>query len=78
MTPYRDGLGHAGYCYVLERLYNKHLSRGRSIVENAFGILKQSSRELLDVMDLDVAFLHDVVVCCCLLHNMLLGQDPDF
>jgi hypothetical protein len=77
LTPYRDGPGRAGHRSVLERLFNKKLSRGRSVVENAFGILKQSFRELLDTTDLHVTFVPDVVVCCCLLHNVLLGQEPD-
>ena len=47
------------------------------MVENAFGILKQSFRELLDTTDLHVTFVPDVVVCCCLLHNVLLGQEPE-
>jgi hypothetical protein len=42
MTPYRDGPGRAGQRLVLERLFNRKLSHGRSVVENAFGILKQS------------------------------------
>jgi hypothetical protein len=76
MTPYRDGPGRAGQRSVLERLFNRKLSRGRSVVENAFGILKQSFRELLDITDLHVTFVPDVVIYCCLLHNVLLGQDP--
>jgi tellurite resistance protein len=47
------------------------------VIENAFGILKQSFKELLDIMDLHVTFLHDVVVFCSLLYNMFLGQSPD-
>jgi hypothetical protein len=77
MTPYRDGPGRAGHQSVLERLFNQKLSRGRSVVENAFGILKQSFREMLDTTDLHVTFVPDVVVCCCLLYNVLLGQEPD-
>jgi hypothetical protein len=75
MTPYRVGPGRVGYRSVLEHLFNKRLSRGRSSVENAFGILKQSFREFLDVTDLHVTFVPDIVVCCCLLHNVLLGQE---
>jgi hypothetical protein len=51
MMPYRDGPARAGHRSVLERLFNKRLSRRRSAVENAFGILKQSFRKLLDVTD---------------------------
>jgi hypothetical protein len=76
LTPYKDGPGCAGHRSVLERLFNKKLSRGRSVVENAFGILKQSFKELLDTTDLHVTFVPDVVVCCCLLYNVLLGQEP--
>jgi hypothetical protein len=75
MTPYRDGPGRGGQQSLIERLFSKRLSRGRSVVENAFDILKQSFRELMDVTDLHVTFVPDAVVCCCLLHNVLLGQD---
>jgi hypothetical protein len=76
MTPYRDGPGRAAHRFVVERLFNERLSCGRSVVENAFGILKQNFRELLDVTYLHVTFVPDIVVCCCLLHNVLLGQAP--
>lgn len=72
MTPYRD----SGQQSILELLFNKRLSRGRSVIENAFGILKQSFRELLHITDLHIAFLPDVVVCCCLLYNTLWGKTP--
>jgi hypothetical protein len=31
----------------------------------------------MDTTDLHVAFIPDVVVCCCLLHNVFLGQNPE-
>ena len=77
MTPYRDGPGRLDQRSVLDRLYSRRLSRGRSVIENAFGILKQSFRELLTITELNVTFLPDVVVCCALLHNVFLGQLPD-
>ena len=74
---YRDVHGQADQRSVLDRLYNKRLSRGRSIIENAFGILKQSFCELLNITDLHVTFLLDIVICCSLLHNVLLGQSSN-
>ena len=74
MTSYRDGLGRASQRLVLECLFNKKLSRGRSVVENVFGILKQSFRELLNITNLHVNFVPDIIICCCLLHNVLLSK----
>ena len=62
---------------VAEALFNKKLRKARAAVENAFGILKQTFRELLTKSDLDVAFLPDVILCCAILHNMLLGQSHE-
>lgn len=46
-------------------------------MENAFGILKQSFRELLVKSDLHIAFMPDVILSCCILHNILLGQSHE-
>jgi len=46
-------------------------------VENAFGILKQSFRELLDKSDLHITFMPDVILCCAILHNVLLRQSHE-
>jgi hypothetical protein len=62
---------------VLETLFNRKLRRGRCVVKNAFGILKQTFRELLVKSELDVVFLPDVITCCAILHNVLLGQSHD-
>ena len=43
-------------------------------MENAFGFLKQTYRELRSKSNLHVTFLPDVVVCCAILHNILLKQ----
>jgi hypothetical protein len=61
----------------VERIFNRKLSQGRVIVENAFGILKQAFRELKLYSDLHVILVPDVVLCCALLHNILLGQSPE-
>jgi hypothetical protein len=44
------------------------------VVENAFGILKQCFRELIQISDLYMTLLPDVIVCCCFLHNLFLGE----
>jgi hypothetical protein len=59
---------------LLETLFNWKLRKGRCVVKNAFGILKQTFRELLVKSELDVVFLPDVITCCAILHNILLGQ----
>jgi hypothetical protein len=46
-------------------------------VENAFGILKQTWRELLLKTELEVTYLPDVITACALLHNLLLGQSSN-
>ena len=73
MTPHRESRWRS----VLECLYNLKHQRGRSVVENSFGILKQCFYELLHVMELHVTFLPDVVVCCCLFHDLLLDVDDN-
>lgn len=75
ITPYRDNPG--GRRSVQETLFNRKLSRARSVVENAFGILKQTFRELHSASDLHITLLPDVVVCCSILHNLLFGQSAD-
>lgn len=59
---------------VADCLFNRKLSRGRVVVENAFGLLKLTFRELHLKSDLDVCILPDVITCCAILHNLLLQQ----
>lgn len=70
MVPHKT----QGNLTVAETLFNKKLRRGRCVVENAFGILKQTFRELLNKSELHLTFLPDVVLACAILHNVLLGQ----
>jgi hypothetical protein len=63
---------------VLEKLYNKRMRRGRSVVECAFGILKCNWWELLHDSSLSVDIMPDVVAACALLYNMVLtDKDVD-
>lgn len=60
--------------FQYQRPFNKKLRKGRCVVENAFGILKLTFRKLLEKSDLLVTFLPNVILCCVILHNVLLGQ----
>lgn len=73
LVPHR----HHDQLSLAENLFNKKLRKGRIVVENAFGILKQSFQELQGKSDLDLTFFPDVVVCCGILHNILLRQSHD-
>jgi hypothetical protein len=73
MTPHRERENSG----VVQHLFNRKLRRGCCVVENAFGLLKQTFRELLGKSSLQVTFLPDVILCCAILHNMLLGQSHE-
>lgn len=47
------------------------------MVENAFALLKHSFRELHQRSSIHVALMSDVVVCCAILHNILLSDSHE-
>ena len=55
---------------MLEALYNEKLRMGRGVVENAFGILKATWRELLGKSELNVVYMSDVIIASAILHNV--------
>jgi hypothetical protein len=63
---------------ILGALFNKHLIRGKSVVEIVFRTLKKTFRELILKTNLHIPFVLIVVVCCCILYNMIIdGKDFD-
>ncbi|XP_071581574.1 putative nuclease HARBI1 [Temnothorax nylanderi] len=61
-----------------ERIFNYRLSRGRRIVENAFGILANKFRVLLTQMHLPVETVQNITLTCCALHNYLSKENAAY
>lgn len=61
-----------------ERIYNYRLSRGRRIVENAFGILANRFRVLLTQIYLPVETVQNITLACCALHNYLSKENVTY
>jgi hypothetical protein len=61
-------------CSLAESYYNKRHRRGRNVVENAFGLLKENWREMGRKTDLNVTIVPNVFKYCCILHNLTIQQ----
>ncbi|XP_003389956.1 PREDICTED: protein ANTAGONIST OF LIKE HETEROCHROMATIN PROTEIN 1-like [Amphimedon queenslandica] len=66
MKPYSDN----GHLTRDQKRFNYRLSKGRVVVEHAYGRLKGRWRCLLKRLDVSVEFVPDVVAACCVLHNI--------
>lgn len=59
-----------------QRIFNYRLSRGRRVVENAFGILAHRFQVLLSTIQLEPDNVRDVVESCICLHNLMRERYP--
>ena len=67
-----------GHLTPEQRYFNYRLSSARVIVEHAYGKLKDRWRCLLKRLDIDVADVPELVLACCVLHNVCEVHGDDF
>ena len=61
-----------------QRKFNRFLSSARVAVEHAFGILKARWRCLLSCLDHNIENLLDVIISCCVLHNICQAKGDSY
>ena len=54
----------------VQRSFNRRLSSARVVVERAFGVLKGRWRILLKRLDNRFANVSEIILSCCILHNI--------
>ena len=58
---------------TLHWIYNYRLSRASRVVENAFGILANRLKFLLQPLNFDIEKVEEIAWTCCCLHNFIRG-----
>jgi hypothetical protein len=68
MTPF-EGLFTLG---GMQDVFNLHLSKGRQVIERAFGMMMKRWRILTTTLEYSVVRCNSIIKCCAMLHNMCL------
>lgn len=75
MVPFRNN----GHLTIRQNNFNFCLSSTRMVIERAFGSLKIRFRILLDCLPLtDIKKIPQVILACCVLHNICILQNDEF
>lgn len=67
-VPFKDN----GHLTNAQRNYNFQLSKARSTIERAFGLLKKRFRCLLFLDVLCLEWIPKYIIACCVLHNICI------
>lgn len=73
LTPYRDN----GHLTQQQKKFNHYLSVNRVVIERAFGLLKGRFRRLLYLDTIEIETAVDVIMTCCVMHNICLLNNDD-
>ncbi|CAN7942634.1 unnamed protein product [Ixodes pacificus] len=68
VTPFRD----YGTLTNQQKSFNTKLSSTRVLIENAFGLLKQRFRQLINLEFPTVRRMSTFIIACCVLHNLCI------
>ncbi|KAM7284263.1 putative nuclease HARBI1 [Ixodes scapularis] len=68
VTPFRD----YGTLTNQQKSFNTKLSSTRVLIENAFGLLKQLFRQLINLEFPTVRRMSTFIIVCCVLHNLCI------
>jgi len=60
-----------------QKRFNKHPSQTHVCIENAFDSLKGRFRRLFGTLDAKPAYVSDIVLTACVLHNICQTEDND-
>ena len=71
LTPYRDN----GHLDPYQRKFNRLFSSNRVIIERAFGLRKGRFHRLSYLSKNDIETSLDVIMTCCIFHNVCILQN---